>query len=88
MFARIDVRLTTRAPSNEISGWSERVLLVRVTAPPVDGAANAALQRVIATSLDIPLRAVQLVGGAKSRNKTIQLEGVTQDDVLRRLQDL
>ena len=83
--ARIRVRLTPRSSRNEILGWSEGLLSVRVTAPPVDGKANAALERLIAKTLGVPKRDVSVVSGARGREKTVEIAGVTQDEVVRLL---
>ncbi len=75
------VRLTPRSGRNEIVGWHEGLLRVRVTAPPVDGKANAALERLIAKALGVPKRDVSLVSGARGREKTVAIAGVSQADV-------
>jgi len=83
--ARIRVRLTPRAARDAIAGWQDGVLRVRVTAPPVEGRANAALERLLAGALGLPKTAVRVVGGAQSRDKTVAVEGITQEEALRRL---
>jgi len=83
--ARIRVRLTPRAARDAIAGWQDGVLRVRVTAPPVEGRANAALERLLAGALGLPKTAVRVVGGAQSRDKTVAVEGIAQEEALRRL---
>ena len=73
----IDVRVIPRAGRSGVAGTREGALLVRLTAPPVDGAANAELIDVIATALHVPKRAVSLVAGDRSRRKRLRVEGVT-----------
>lgn len=51
-------------------------LNVRVAAPPVDGAANAALVRLVARTLEVPIVQVRLVVGATARRKVIEVAGV------------
>ena len=85
MQARIRVRLTPRAARDAIAGWQDGVLRVRVTAPPVEGRANAALERLLAGALGLPKTAVRVVGGAQSRDKTVAVEGIAQEEALRRL---
>ena len=51
---------------------------MRLQAPPVDGAANAALVDLLAGSLGVPRRAVRIVAGASSRSKTVDVDGVEQ----------
>ena len=85
MQARIRVRLTPRAARDEVAGWQDGVLRVRVTAPPVEGRANAALERLLAGALGLPKTAVRVVSGAQSRDKTVAVEGIAQEEALRRL---
>jgi uncharacterized protein YggU (UPF0235/DUF167 family) len=67
---------------------TDGVLRVRVAAPPVEGAANQALLRVIAGALDVPRRDVRLVAGAGGRSKLIAVDGVTPERVLETWPDL
>lgn len=68
-----------------MAGWRDDLLLVRVNAPPVDGAANAELIKVIADALDVPRRAVSIVGRDTGRQKRIHIQGVDLAAVRRRL---
>jgi uncharacterized protein (TIGR00251 family) len=85
MEARIRVRLTPRAGRDEIAGWQGGALRVRVTAPPVEGRANAALAAVLASALGLPKSRVGVIAGARGRDKTVAIEGLSQDEALRRL---
>jgi uncharacterized protein (TIGR00251 family) len=80
---RVDLRVTPRAPKNQIAGVREGRLLVRVTAPPVDSAANDAVIALMAKALGVPKRAVRLVAGETSRNKTVEIEGISDLTALR-----
>jgi uncharacterized protein YggU (UPF0235/DUF167 family) len=60
------------------------VLRARVAAPPVEGAANQALLRLLADELGVARRAVRLVAGAAGRQKLVVVEGLTPEDVLAR----
>ena len=82
---RIRVRLTPRAARDEIVGWRDDLLRVRITAPPVGGRANAALERLLASALGLPKNAVRIVSGARSREKTVAIEGVSREEALARL---
>ena len=85
MEARIRVRLTPRASRDEIAGWRDGLLLVRVSAPPVEGRANAAPARLLARALGVPATRVGVVAGVRGREKAVAIEGLSQDEALRRL---
>ena len=70
------VRVAARASRSEISGEHDGALRVRIAAPPVDGAANRELTRVIARALKVPQNAVEIIAGTNSKNKTIRVSGV------------
>jgi uncharacterized protein len=77
--AQISIRLQPRAKREEVVGARGDVIVVRVTAPPVDGRANAALCRLIARSVRVSSSRVTVVRGQTSREKVVRVEGVTQD---------
>jgi len=79
------IKLQPRASANEIGEALGAELRIKVTAPPVDAAANEALLRLLAERLDCPRSAVQLVRGHTSRHKIIKLSGLAAEDVLARL---
>lgn len=81
----ITVRLTPRARTNEIAGERNGVLLVRVTAPPLDGRANAALCRLVAKRAGVGVRSVSVVRGATSRDKVVRVDGVSAAELKRAL---
>jgi uncharacterized protein (TIGR00251 family) len=83
--AVLAVQVTPRASRNEISGWQGDVLRVRLTAPPVDGAANAALIAVLAGVLDVPKSAITIVAGHSGRRKRVRVSGLSRADLERRL---
>jgi uncharacterized protein (TIGR00251 family) len=71
---RFGVRLTPRAARDEVRGVDEAgVLLVRVAAPPVEGAANEALTRLLARELGVPRTGVSLESGARGRRKRVRV---------------
>ena len=83
--ARIDIRVQSRASRNTLSGVRGGMLRIRVTAPPVDGQANAAAIALLAKALDLPKSAIRLVKGASTREKTLVVESMSQEEVNQRL---
>ena len=79
------VRVIPRAGRSAIAGVRRGALLVRVAAAPADGAANAALAAVLARALGVPPRAIQLMSGARARDKQVRVEGLSAAAVLERL---
>lgn len=80
---RFAVRVQPRASRSEIVGVHGDAMKIRLSAPPVDGAANAALVELIAEVLGVGRRAVRIVSGESSRSKVVEVEGVTAAAVLR-----
>lgn len=70
---RITVRVIPRSSKNELSREGE-TFKARLTAPPVDGAANEALLKLLAERLNVPRRALQIVQGATGRQKVVQID--------------
>jgi uncharacterized protein len=79
--AEIAVRVIPRAKRDEIAGERDGRLLVRLAAPPVQGAANAALCRLVARCAGVPARRVSIVRGQTSRDKVVRVEGITADEL-------
>ncbi|HEX9134556.1 MAG TPA: DUF167 domain-containing protein [Ktedonobacteraceae bacterium] len=77
---RMSVHVIPRSSKNSIA-WEEGVLKVRLTAPPVDGAANEALIALLAQCLGLPKRDISIVQGATGRHKTIEIMGMTAQAV-------
>jgi uncharacterized protein (TIGR00251 family) len=82
------VKLQPRASRNEIEGPLGAELRIKVTAPPVDAAANEALLRLLADMLDCPRNRIQLIRGQTSRHKTVALHGMTSAEVMGRLKQV
>jgi uncharacterized protein (TIGR00251 family) len=72
------VRLQPRASRSEITGERDGALLVRVTAPPVDGRANAALCALLADTAGVAPSRVAVVRGLTSRDKVVRVDGVDE----------
>ena len=71
------IKLQPRASQNEIGAASGSELRIRVTAPPVDAAANEALLRLLADTLDCPRGKVELVRGHTARHKVVKVYGMS-----------
>ena len=80
----IAVRVTPRARRNALT-LEDGALRAWLTAPPVDGAANAALVALLAERLGIPKRAVTLLRGGTAREKVVAIEGVSVETLRQRL---
>ena len=84
MSVRLDIRVTPRASRTSVDIRDGRVV-VRVTAPPVDSAANEAVQLALAEALGLPRRAVQIVRGHTGRQKLVEISGIDDTDMQRRI---
>jgi uncharacterized protein len=71
------VRVQPRSSRDEIAGEYQDGLKIRLTAPPLDGRANEALRQLLATRLKVPLAAVRIASGERSRTKRVEIHGVT-----------
>jgi uncharacterized protein (TIGR00251 family) len=76
--AEIAVRLQPRARRDEVVGEREGRVVVRVTAPPVDGKANDALCRLIAKAAGVAPSRVAVIKGHTAREKVVRVDGVDQ----------
>lgn len=75
----LDVRVVPRTSRAGVAGTREGALLVRLSAAPVEGAANLELIEIVSRLLGVPRRAVTLVAGERGRRKKVRVEGVTAD---------
>jgi hypothetical protein len=81
----LSVKLHPRASTSEIGSPVGAELKIKVTAPPVDAAANEALIKLLARRLDCARGRLELVRGHKSRHKVLNLHGFTPEEVLERI---
>ena len=81
----LSIKLSPRASKNEIGAPLGEELKIKVTAPPVDAAANQALIELLADTLGCSRGKVELIRGQTSRHKTVMLHGFKPEDVLARL---
>jgi hypothetical protein len=70
------VRVQPRASKDALGGERDGALVVRLTAPPVEGAANEALARFLGRSLGVAPSAVRVLSGASGRNKVVSVAGL------------
>jgi len=80
----LNVHIQPGASNSEIAGLHGDAIKIRIQARPVDGAANIALTEFVATCLGVPRKAVKILRGEKSRQKTVWV-AVQADEVERRL---
>ena len=78
---RFEVQVAPRASREAVLGEHDGALKVALTAPPVDGEANAALVAFLAKKLGVPKRDVRITQGASSKRKTLEAEGVDAEAV-------
>jgi uncharacterized protein (TIGR00251 family) len=75
----VTVRLQPRARRDEVVGERAGAIVIRVTAPPVDGKANAALCAFVARAAGVPPSRVSVVRGQTSRDKVVRVDGVDEE---------
>jgi uncharacterized protein (TIGR00251 family) len=83
--ARLTVKVHPRARRSEIAGRLGDAWKLSLAAPPVDGKANDECIRFFAEWAGVPRARVRIVTGLTSRTKVVEIEGVPQDDLERRL---
>lgn len=76
----ITVRVIPRSSKNGLE-WDRGALKARITASPVEGAANEALIALLARRLGLPKRSISIVRGATSRQKIVEIVGMTEEEV-------
>jgi len=74
-----EVRVAPRASRNRIIGVQDGALKVALTAPPIDGAANEALRKLLAKKFGVAKSAVRIVRGERGRTKLLRVEGADDD---------
>ena len=79
------VRVAPRGSRDAIEGEHAGALKVRVTAPPLEDRANQAVRRLLADRLNVPVSAVRIVAGEKSRNKRVAIAGVSRAQFLQQV---
>ena len=85
MNTRLQLRVSPGAARSAVVGRHGARWKVRVAAPPEDGKANAAVVRLLADALHVSARDVEIVSGHASRDKSVTLQGIDEDEIDRRL---
>ena len=85
MAARLRVHVQPGAKRGEVVGWQGDALRVRVQAPPVEGRANQAVVELLAEALDVAKSQVAILQGHSGRDKLVAVEGLTIEEIRRRL---
>ena len=83
--ATLSVRIQPRASKNGISRMQDGSLKIRLTAPPVDGAANEALVTFLSDTLSVSKSQIEILSGHTSREKRVKISGKSEEDVIRLL---
>jgi uncharacterized protein (TIGR00251 family) len=82
---RLRVRVTPRGSKEEVIGWREDALAIKLTAPPVEGAANKACIDFLAKILGVKRSQVSLISGEKSREKIFEIDGLDEEEIRNRI---
>ncbi|MDQ3178991.1 MAG: DUF167 domain-containing protein [Acidobacteriota bacterium] len=82
-----NVRVVPRASKSEIVGEHDGALKVRIASPPVDGAANAELIKILSKKLDVPKSQVEIIGGQTSKQKQVRINGIDSKKLLNLIGD-
>jgi uncharacterized protein (TIGR00251 family) len=77
----IAVRVIPRSPRSRVDGMRGDAFLIRLAAPPVEGAANDALVAFLAEHLDLPRRNIRIVSGDKSRDKRVAIDDLDLESI-------
>jgi len=85
--ATFSVKVVPRTSRNEIAGVQGDMLRIRLTAPPVEGAANRALVRLLAETLNLPERDIEILSGHAGRQKVVRVAGLSAHELEARLRE-
>lgn len=79
---RLKVRLAPKSSRDEIAGFIEDAVKIKVKAPPVDGKANEALVKFLSKKLGVSKSSIAIVTGLTNRTKTVKITGLTPEYVV------
>jgi uncharacterized protein YggU (UPF0235/DUF167 family) len=80
--AVLTVRVTPRAGRSAVAGVRDGIVLLKLAAAPVDGAANDALVALLSEVLNLPKRAIRIRSGDRSRTKIVEIDGLSDAEVM------
>jgi len=83
---KIDVRVQPKSSRNQVDGFEDGTLRLRVTAPPVDGKANTGVIALLAKTLGVSRSRLEIVRGHSSRNKIVSIDTLSEQEVRRRIE--
>lgn len=83
--ATVAVHVLPRASKDGVAGLSGDAVRIRLTAPPLENRANDALVRFLAAALGVPRARVGIVAGGRGRRKVVRVEGLSREELYRRL---
>jgi uncharacterized protein (TIGR00251 family) len=81
----LSIRVNPNAKYNEITGWRDGALQVKIAAPPEKGKANKELIDFLSRMLGVKKSAISIIKGQTSRNKVIIIEGMNREEIIKRL---
>lgn len=84
----VKVRVIPNAPENEVVSRIGSVLRVKVHAPAVDDKANAALKKYLAEFFEVSSKTVNIIRGASGREKTVEINGRSEEDLKRVMESI
>lgn len=76
----IRIYVQPRSSKNEIAGVHDNAIKIKITSPPLDGAANLLLIKFLSKKLGVSKSRISLISGGKSRNKVVNIEGLSKDE--------
>lgn len=84
--SQLKIKVIPGASSSAISGWLGDALKIRVTAPPEKGKANTLVESIICKALGLTKDEVHIVAGKTSQNKVVEITGLSQEDIVNRIE--
>lgn len=82
---KLIVKVVPGSSKTQISGWLGDALKVRVTEPPEKGKANLSVRKLLSQALELPMDSVHITSGTSSSRKTVEIQGLNESAVRKRL---